>query len=646
MYEVLNRNLDTTMRRRRPSATEEEAGEGQVAVMHPLLRLHNDIIAFAKANDAELSLTEPYVHATLNSLCKIVAARWAHAHAELFGSRSIPGVALPSSDVDVVLVNVPVSAAGVSDALRLLSNDLQEAGWVIKQLVPSARIPVLKLSSSNQLDIDVTIASKQHIGLRVRDHFKTLAPPLSPIFTVLKKLLRSRALDNPYDGGVSSYCLLVLLHEEAERAPWSSTADYGALLVRFLTRFLERFENQLAYVRDPCSPSDPRPDEPSADDLFPREHNLMESCFQIMHVCQLFRSALRAISPDNPEVCPWEECKDSQLDRFFRAVTEATTDVSEGASADGSACASVGASADGLTRPGMSHPVSDSSASSGCLAGRSRCQSPLQSDSADPHLADPPLADPPPAAPTDGPDAAKTMEHDAVGETMRGDVHARTWRLRVVVAFSILWLSGIMVTGASPRFRHAFGGVFVGLAVCGAMILLASTAVMRMVVSRWYVGPAGQARFGSHVMMAMHVCFGAYALFASLRISHDDFYHPSEHELYWKDATLHSWFMCTPLLLVLLGAVTVTNGTGTAGAYLAGGLGQLLLLLAQLHWLAQMAHDRQAVFISFSILSTQQLGYALGIWLGSELLSGHRVHYEEVHDPPQAPWDPPLLAGH
>ena len=600
------------LRKRRPIKEDTVEDRTDETARRPPRRshgLHVEILAFAKENNAEL-VTQYGVHIALNALRDIVAARWADARAELYGSRSVPGLALPSSDMDVVLVNVPVSAAGVRDALQLLSDDLQERGWVIENFLPTSRVPVLKLQISHTIRADITMASTHsHTGLASRDlllKFAMQAPPIAPISLVLKKLLRSRSLNDAWNGGISSYCLMVLLHEEAARARWSSVDDHGAMLVRFLKVFVNRFENQHALVYNPLAPP-----------MIIQSENIMQSCSQISSICQLFRNALWALSPDNPNVGSWEEYDGSLLDLFFGARAGTTT--------IGTAVHSLRSSVCSL-RSGSSHTSGSSHSSmTGCSlpqilqsdvcdvdetvmsTGGTRPQTPLQHDFQETS------PDPPPD----------------VAETMRGDIHDRTSRLRIVLAFAILWFVGIMTVGVSPTFRHAFGSVFFGLALYGAVCLLVGSMAGSKAVSQWYAGPAAQARFTTHVMMATHAGFGALSLLASLLTSYEDFYSPSQRELYWQDPSILYWALCTPLLLLMVGTASVTNLTSTRELLLGGGLGQLLLLLAQGYWLAKMWHNFQTVFMSVAILSTQQLGYVLGVVLGFELLSGHKAYYEE-----------------
>lgn len=74
---------------------------------------------------------------------------------------------------------------------------------------------------------------------------------------VIKSYLRDLALNDVYSGGLSSYCLVVLLFSfmrECESFGYP-TNDCGYLLVGFFSNFLFRFESNLTHVDDPLAPS-------------------------------------------------------------------------------------------------------------------------------------------------------------------------------------------------------------------------------------------------------------------------------------------------------------------------------------------------------------------------------------------------------
>ena len=285
----------------------------------PPSRLHMEILQFAESIQQEQEPIEKDIQVILESLRAIVGARWQGASAQLYGSRST-GLALSSSDMDVVLLDISCPPGAVGAALKALSDDLEKhTTWVKKQqLVSSARIPVLKLQSFSGVPVDITIAStSQHTGLQARDLVRSYlqtAPQIKPLVLTIKTFLRSLSLNDPYTGGISSYCIVVLLHKfyhESMCMPFF-VADCGLLLVQFLIVFVQRFEKQLTHVDDPLSP----PAYTDDGKLIPPE-NIMQSCYRISSLCEKFRRAHAAIHWSSPDIGAWEAYEGSLLEAFF-----------------------------------------------------------------------------------------------------------------------------------------------------------------------------------------------------------------------------------------------------------------------------------------------------------------------------------------
>jgi hypothetical protein len=225
--------------------------------------------------------------------------------------------------MDVVLLDISCPPGAIGQALKALSEDLTNlpVPWVRKHhLVVSARIPVLKLQSISGVPVDITIASTTiHTGLRARDlvlGFCQQAPQIKPLVLVLKTFLRSLSLNDPYTGGISSYCIVVLLHmfwTEAYLRGICDTTDCGTLLMTFLPAFIQKFEGQLTHVDDPLSP----PVIAENGQLLQPSENIMQSCYQISRLCTMFRKAHDAMHPNNPDVGPWEQYEGKLLDALF-----------------------------------------------------------------------------------------------------------------------------------------------------------------------------------------------------------------------------------------------------------------------------------------------------------------------------------------
>ena len=296
-------------------------------------KLHEEIVRSANKNLEACESSHAEVQAIKTTLLHVVTTRWKDAKVEMYGSRST-GLYLASSDMDVVLLDIPVSDKNshteVGICLKQLHDDLASLPWVVRQtLIPGARIPVLKILSKNNISVDVTIsASELHTGLQARDlvlGYLHQLPQLAPLVVVLKSFLRDLSLNDVYSGGLSSYCLVVLLFQfmrECETYGYP-TQDCGHLLVGFLNNFLWRFESNLTHVDDPLAPTQ------YADDgitiIRPGE-NIMHSCYQIGRVCHHFKRALNLLSPEYND---WENTETQLLAQIFGSTRYTQTDERE-----------------------------------------------------------------------------------------------------------------------------------------------------------------------------------------------------------------------------------------------------------------------------------------------------------------------------
>ncbi|KAG8363403.1 hypothetical protein BUALT_Bualt19G0018700 [Buddleja alternifolia] len=96
--------------------------------------------------------------------------------------------------------------------------------------------------------LDISFKSPTHTGLQTTGLVKDLTerfPAVTPLALVLKQFLADRTLDQSYSGGLSSYCLVLLItrflqHEHHHGRPINQ--NYGSLLMDFLYFFGNVFD--------------------------------------------------------------------------------------------------------------------------------------------------------------------------------------------------------------------------------------------------------------------------------------------------------------------------------------------------------------------------------------------------------------------
>ncbi|XP_019463331.1 PREDICTED: uncharacterized protein LOC109362173 [Lupinus angustifolius] len=156
---------------------------------------------------------------------------------------------------------------------------------------------------SKSVRLDISFKSPSHTGLQTTEMVKELTgqfPAATPLALVLKQFLADRSLDQSYSGGLSSYCLVLLIirflqHEHHLGRPINQ--NYGSLLMDFLYFFGNVFDPRQMrisvqgsglYIKRErgCSIDPIHIDDP----LFPT-NNVGRNCFRIHQCIKAFSEA-------------------------------------------------------------------------------------------------------------------------------------------------------------------------------------------------------------------------------------------------------------------------------------------------------------------------------------------------------------------
>ncbi|KAL2337577.1 hypothetical protein Fmac_012023 [Flemingia macrophylla] len=156
---------------------------------------------------------------------------------------------------------------------------------------------------SKSIRLDISFKSSSHTGLQTTAMVKELTeqfPAATPLALVLKQFLADRSLDQSYSGGLSSYCLVLLIirflqHEHHLGRPINQ--NYGSLLMDFLYFFGNVFDPRQMrisvqgsglYIKRErgCSIDPIHIDDP----LFPT-NNVGRNCFRIHQCIKAFSEA-------------------------------------------------------------------------------------------------------------------------------------------------------------------------------------------------------------------------------------------------------------------------------------------------------------------------------------------------------------------
>ncbi|OAE19324.1 hypothetical protein AXG93_1860s1340 [Marchantia polymorpha subsp. ruderalis] len=235
-----------------------------------------------------------------------------------------PNLRKDSAEDGVSKVDTTTSTAALA-SMDIVNKDLTASTEVVKG-------PWGGKADRQLVRLDISFEAPSHTGLRTAELVRELIgqyPALSPLALVLKQFLTDRSLDHPYTGGLSSYCLVLLItrflqHQSHQSnlmhtGRQSSSQNLGSLFVDFLHFFGCVFDPRRMGVRirgggmylsrDRFHGIDPLYIE---DPLHP-DNNVGRNCFRILQCVKAFADAYAV------------------LEKKIHAVPNCTVDLASGA---------------------------------------------------------------------------------------------------------------------------------------------------------------------------------------------------------------------------------------------------------------------------------------------------------------------------
>ena len=216
------------------------------------LRLHQEIIDFERfvsLTEFEQRARESFLH-KLNGVCKTL---WPESKVVPFGSY-YTGLSLPSSDIDVSVISVPVDGDGLAEVgcLRKLANSLLEQQQVsFIELRETAKIPILRIRDRYppycEIDININIDSPQATSKFVLRNAVEVYSAFRPLVMLIKCFLYQRNLADTFTGGIGSYLLSIMVlaflqqHQLTEQPRLNELTSLGHLLFDFFNFYAREF---------------------------------------------------------------------------------------------------------------------------------------------------------------------------------------------------------------------------------------------------------------------------------------------------------------------------------------------------------------------------------------------------------------------
>jgi Nucleotidyltransferase domain len=219
-------------------------------------RLAAEVLRFVESINSQLRKQEPKRRQAVDRMTRLVNTVWPRAQVKLYGSH-VTGLCLPSSDLDFVIrlpevhkraIAVAPGALEGRNAInessqKQLARKLKGESWIdprSMKLIERTVVPVIKVATKDTkaktLQLDITFDCPGHHGMDALQMVAELMdelPMIRPLVLVLKQFLLERGLLTSYTGGLSSYCLFLMVARYLQEQ-LSAYGDGGSLLLGFL----------------------------------------------------------------------------------------------------------------------------------------------------------------------------------------------------------------------------------------------------------------------------------------------------------------------------------------------------------------------------------------------------------------------------
>ncbi|KAH9599956.1 PAP/25A-associated [Trypanosoma melophagium] len=219
---------------------------------NPLIALHQEIcdfVKFLRPSQAEVTMRR-LIEMEVTTIAKRL---WPECEPIVYGSMSTH-LLLPLSDLDMTILNVPVST---EEALTALSREISREGLchaAYPQLILKTKVPLVKFQHRlSLLDVDISInaGDGQRNSAIVVDMLQQF-PEARPLIVVVKYFLQQRGMHEPYHGGLGSFATTLLVISFLQHHPiYTSSPEerVNSGLGRLLVDFFRYYGMYFSYNR-------------------------------------------------------------------------------------------------------------------------------------------------------------------------------------------------------------------------------------------------------------------------------------------------------------------------------------------------------------------------------------------------------------
>lgn len=228
--------------------------------------LHKELIRFEQNNSEKMMSNKSMCTDILQRITALIEKLSPDLKVKIYGSFAT-ALNMPWSDIDLVISKTTPSPTTPDQMLNELAKLFQKDSLFFEvNCIPAATIPVLKAVCTQKfgyMKIDVTVQEPRHNGLKcveLVNKYLLKYRCLKYLVLPLKQFIFNSELNDPYQGGLTSYGLILMIvaflqlkiHQGVDIS--SHQPNLGLLLIEFLN-FYMNFDYKGTLIK-PAKPDD------------------------------------------------------------------------------------------------------------------------------------------------------------------------------------------------------------------------------------------------------------------------------------------------------------------------------------------------------------------------------------------------------
>ncbi|KAI1712764.1 nucleotidyltransferase domain-containing protein [Ditylenchus destructor] len=203
--------------------------------------IHDEILdfhAWLKPTAEEIAIRRKI----FNQVADALSTLFYRSQIYLFGSVAT-NLFLPSSDIDIA-IDLGDKDLGCLDKVAKLLRDANKFENI--NIISRTSVPIVKLiDSSTLISVDISFNTQHNLSRCASwiNRQKDFLPELEPIVLILKQFLVQYGYNEPWNGGLPSYALvLMVVHIITQYPPPNRRCSLGHIFINFLLFFGIRFD--------------------------------------------------------------------------------------------------------------------------------------------------------------------------------------------------------------------------------------------------------------------------------------------------------------------------------------------------------------------------------------------------------------------